>query len=185
MRRKVFFIISISLIVTIIITAVVFAYLYLQTLSKHFFTDEPHEICNLYVNNSEMPDEVIIKTTYVRRRVYDRFPILEKTVHIGFPFVKVIEELGGRVFWVDDNIAEITYADEKYILTLSEITLTKIGDENYNYICNIGGTKYCEVLDREILVDHGTLSCILSLMRIKVQFHLCSEEGYVSINSLE
>ena len=68
--------------------------------------------------------------------------------HADLPLTEVLKSLGMNVEWVDDNSAEVKYNDEKYILSLAEVSLIKQGSGNsfFNYFDYESGHIQYEIL---------------------------------------
>ena len=73
------------------------------------------------------------------------------------PLVETAEMLGATVEWVDDNCANIVFGDKKYILDLTEQTLTNLEVKWQEYLqCAPPGHEngYIRFIDKEIMIDN-------------------------------
>ena len=109
----------------------------------------PH-VGTLYVNSQRIATEhVVIYTAYVE-----------------LPLVKILEGLGFDVEWVDDNTADITYNDKKYVLNLSEASLVEDGKTG-NYIIPAPGNRTfrCKAVEKDLILDGNTVFNILYFIK--------------------
>ena len=85
--------------------------------------------------------------------IYDDYAVL--------PLCDTITALGFQLTWNNDDLATFICNDIKYVISISNKTLTKEGnDENY-LICAPGNNHFvCEVRSETLMVDDNTVQCL-------------------------
>jgi len=135
---------------------------------------DPSQNDTLIVNNEASVKEVPVPSQNGTLIINNGAAITENVVihfkesymYADLPFTEVMKELGMTVDWLDSDVAEITYNDEKYILNLAEVSLVKDGSDSNILIpppgCRIFDYK---VLDKELILDSDTIHSILYTIR--------------------
>jgi len=98
------------------------------------------------------------------------------------PLTEVLKGLGMDVDWLDNDTAEITYGDKTYILKPSKVSLIEVaGSENVLTLAPGSKNRFCQAVDRELIVDGDTVLNALFLMGVKVYIYINSDELIVSV----
>jgi len=107
--------------------------------------------------------------------------------YADLPLTEVLKSLGMSVDWVDGNTAEVKYNDEKYILSLAEVSLIKQGrgDSSFNYFDYEGGRMQYEVLVRELILDSETMKITLNQMGEKINIYIDHDKSIINITNRE
>lgn len=96
-------------------------------------------------------DEVILDNA----DIYDEYAVL--------PLCDVLNGLGFQLTWDDTDHAIFSCNEIEYEISVSEKTLTKVGDGNNCLICAPGNKHFvCEVVDGALVVDDNTLVCLFN-----------------------
>ena len=85
--------------------------------------------------------------------IYDDYAVL--------PLCDTITALGFQLTWNNDDLATFICNDIKYVISISNKTLTKEGDD-WNYLmCAPGNDHFvCEVKNEILMVDDNTVTCL-------------------------
>jgi len=109
--------------------------------------------------------------------------VMIRPYYAELPLTEVLKGLGMNIDWLDNDTAKITYGDKTYILKLSEVSLSEVGNSGYNVLVPAPGSKdwFYKVLDRELVFESNTIKSALSLMGIKIHIDIDSDGLIVSI----
>lgn len=89
---------------------------------------------------------------------------IENASYADLPFTEVLKGLEFNVEWVDNNTANISYKDKKYLLDLTAVSLTEVGDDDNLIFPPVGGPCTRIVLDRELILDSTTIKSAIEDM---------------------
>ena len=85
--------------------------------------------------------------------IYDDYAVL--------PLCDTITALGFQLTWNNDDLATFICNDIKYVISISNKTLTKEGDDENYLICAPGNNHFvCEVKNEILMVDDNTVKCL-------------------------
>lgn len=86
------------------------------------------------------------------------------------PLLAILEALGGKTEWVDEEKVTIVFHDTTYILNPTQNTLQKEGD-SFNIIAIPPGTRhggYYEICGEEFMIDSNCLDHFLYLLGARI-----------------
>ncbi len=109
--------------------------------------------------------------------------ILEGDAHL--PLTEVLKGLGYDINWVNDNTANVTRDNAKYILTIDGEASLIIENNDFNLITPPPGTTtyYCKVIEKDVLLDSLTVECVLLFMNDSVRIKVDNENEIVYIDT--
>ena len=130
-------------------------------------------LATVYVNGVEVSSE----DAYITRNTFDtqgffRYlkPDLSMALNHGFadesakvPLLSVWEAMGAEITWVSDDIAEILFEENQFILTLSDKTMYFTNSDQYDPSLNVlvsppgNNTGSCDYLEKDLLIDQTIL----------------------------
>ncbi len=130
-----------------------------------------------WINKQSLPKEGILMIngaiSHSHVKIYSDYA--------GLPFIEVLNSLGVKVEWLDNNVADIKFAEKQYILDLAEVSLMEEG-KGFNLVSTPpGGHRFYMVLDRELILSSSTMSSALYLMGLTVQIDIDHENLIVTI----
>lgn len=144
---------------------------------------------SLYINGEFVTDKNVLiydVKQYYYKDIFDSSP--EDFKSSALPLTEIFKGLGFDVNWIDDNIAEISYEDKKYILNSEEFSIIGLQDEdNYNHIQDLyggwgaGGT----VLRRELILNQEHTQDTLFQMGIRNSIEIDYGKSIVNITIVE
>ena len=105
--------------------------------------------------------------------------------HADLPLTEVLKSLGMNVEWVDDNTANVTFEDKKYVLDLAKVSIVE-ARTTYNLIYPVpGGRRVHTVLDRELILDGNTIKNALYEMGEKINIDIDYDKSIINITKRE
>ncbi len=105
----------------------------------------------------------------------------EKYFCADLPLTKVLRGLEMQIKWLDDYKAEVTYNKNKYILDLNELTFLQEGKDENLLIPVEGKRRVCKALERELVLDDGTIVQMLKRMEAEVSIEVDFEKAAVDV----
>ena len=98
---------------------------------------------------------------------------------------EVLKGLGYDINWVNDNTANVTRDNAKYILTIDGEASLIIENNDFNAITPPPGTTtyYCKVIEKDVLLDSLTVECVLLFMNDSVRIKVDNENEIVYIDT--
>lgn len=106
-------------------------------------------------STSEVSDGDEDKVILDHADIYEEYAVL--------PLCDVLSGLGFQLTWDDTDHAIFSCNEIEYEISVSEKTLTKVGDGNNYLICAPGNKHFvCEVVDGALVVDDNTLVCLFN-----------------------
>lgn len=106
-------------------------------------------------STSEVSDGDEDKVILDHADIYEEYAVL--------PLCDVLSGLGFQLTWDDTDHAIFSCNEIEYEISVSEKTLTKVGDGNNYLICPPGNTHFvCEVVNGVLVVDDNTLVCLFN-----------------------
>ena len=102
-----------------------------------------------YADTSDFSNVVTIYSA----EIYDDYAVL--------PLCDTITALGFQLTWNNEDLATFVCNDIKYVISISNKTLTKEGDDENYLICAPGNNHFvCEVRSETLMVDDNTVQCL-------------------------
>ncbi len=105
------------------------------------------------------------------------------------PFLKILSAFDYKIQWISDTEVNITNSHGAYILNIKEKTLLEENPILYNFNLLIpppGSIHYyCEVKDKEILIDQSTVVVIMKLMNKNIKISSDFDNAIVSVTERE
>lgn len=120
-------------------------------------TQNVHGSYKLIVNGKEIESDIALSINHEKQ-------------YAEIPLIATLNALGCQVEWVNEKRVEIRYNDTVYVLNPSAQTLVKSGD-SFNMIAVAPGAThglYCEILDREFIIDSDSVSYFLSQLGAQI-----------------
>lgn len=162
-KRNILVIISCFLVATLI---VIFA------TGMFFFKKHTCDDGKLIING-QIAEDVDIKMNFQRYSSHYEFPyfLLNKLTNAELPFLYIFEELGGKVEWVNDDVAKLSYNNRRYTLTLSEDSLMEEGEfRNLLRMTAFGSKIYCYKQTKgDVVLDNWSVDRILNHMGMELE----------------
>lgn len=115
----------------------------------------------LYINERKITSENV---SICYRNVYPPYPNL--------PFIKILENIGFNVEWINENSAKIVHDNEEYVLNMPESTLFKMNKDINLIEPSPGSYMTYKVLNKEVVLDSETLINTLYNMGKDISFKL-------------
>ena len=124
----------------------------------HRGREAPDDRYNLEINGVLVRDESV------------RFFQVDGKPCAAIPFVRVLSALGQAVEQRDQDAVCVTLKETAYVLSLSDKTLCKEGDDDNYLLCPPGcSTFYCRREGDELFVDSETVNATLYLLHAGVR----------------
>lgn len=120
-------------------------------------TQNIHGSYKLIVNGKEIASDTALSINHEKQ-------------YAEIPLTAALRALGCQVEWVNEKRVEICCNDTVYVLNPSAQTLVKSGD-SFNMIAVAPGAThglYCEILDREFIIDSDSVSYFLSQLGAQI-----------------
>lgn len=160
-------------IIVIIVVAVIggFRYYKWSKLPQYYkggSTEINEEIGTLYIKGKKITNENV---SICYRDDYPPYPNL--------PFIKILENMGFNVEWINENNAKIVYGNEEYVLNMSESTLFKMNEDINLIQASPGSYMTYSVLNKEVVLDSETLINTLHNMGKDINFKLDFDKSTV------
>ncbi len=96
------------------------------------------------------PSDIV---TIHNAEIYDDYAVL--------PLCDTITALGFQLTWNNDDLATFVCNDISYVISISNKTITKVGDDDNYLICAPGNNHFvCKVEDGTLKVDDNTVQCL-------------------------
>lgn len=173
MEKKVFLLIMSFLLVFIVgvVTGILGTFLHFKKQVSHSEISNKQGI--LYIKGQKVENNDVT--------VYKDYAIL--------PLKKILLEFDYKIQWISDTVANIADDNGTYILDIQEKTL--IEEEpviyNFNFLTPPPGSihYHCQVVDKEILIDQGTVLVIMQLMNKKISINSDFDNAIVYISDRE
>lgn len=122
----------------------------------------------LYIHGSEITQENVT------------IHYIENLSYADLPFTEVLKGLGFNIEWVDDNTADISYKDKKYVLDLTAVSFTEVGS-NSNRFGVPGSRMYYTISQKELILDSTTIQGALFLIGYDVFIDIDYDKSIVYI----
>lgn len=130
-------------------------------------------MATVYVNGEEVAskDALISRSTFDAQGFFRYLKLdLGMALNHGFPdesakvpLLSVVEAMGAEITWVSDDIAEILFEENQFILTLSDKTMYFTNSDQYDPSLNVlvsppgNNTGSCDYLEKDLLIDQTIL----------------------------
>ena len=101
------------------------------------------------------------------------------------PLLVAFKQLGGEIAWGSNHIANVTYNEKQYVLSLADETSFKqLGTDDDLLIPTPGGGMFvCEAITKDVVLDDTTLRCVFCWSGTHLNIDIDYENAIVSIQS--
>ena len=124
--------------------------LFILIFSMYSCTVLQDENCSSEAPNTADPSDTVMISN---AEIYADYAVL--------PFCDTITALGFHLTWFDNDHATFVCNEIEYQISISEKTLTKVGDDENYLICAPGNQHFvCEVKKGILMVDDLTVKCL-------------------------
>ncbi len=164
---------------------------YFITISENYDEDydengESRHIYRFYTQ-SEYLEKFLPKDSILNINVQNTTNLIYAKIHfsdIELPLIEVLKRLDFNIEWRDDNIADLTYKNQKFVLDLLKVSLCKMESKS-NYITSIkGGYIFCKIINKEIFVNSWVIQNIMYDIGEPVQINIDNENLIVTITDI-
>lgn len=101
------------------------------------------------------------------------------------PLLVVFNQLGAEIAWDTDDIANVTYNEQQYVLSLAdEPSFKQLGTDDDRFIPAPGsGMFVCEAITKDVVLDDTTLRWVFRWSGTHLNIDIDYENAIVSIQS--
>lgn len=101
------------------------------------------------------------------------------------PLLVVFQQLGGEIEWDSNHVANVTYNEKQYVLSLAdEPSLKQLGTDDDLLIPAPGGGMFvCKAITKDVVLDDTTLRCVFRWLGTHLNIDIDYENAIVSIQS--
>ena len=106
----------------------------------------------------------------------------ENPKYVALPFTAVMKALGAKIQQKSENIIELNFNSETFVLDTKAVTLVK-AESSTNFIIPAPGSKvYYKIVENEFVIDDITFDTIAMMMGVKLKVDINYQQHIVEID---
>lgn len=106
----------------------------------------------------------------------------ENPKYVALPFTAVMKALGAKIQQKSENIIELNFNSETFVLDTKAVTLVK-AESSTNFIIPAPGSKvYYQIVENEFVIDDITFNTIAMMIGVKLKVDINYQQHIVEID---